>query len=269
MNGKSVPALLVGAMLVLAATVLLTTRPPEAPAESSASPPAAVREPSASAVPGPAGTLARGGESALVPAASGSLSESGLPSSAAAAEQADRSAASPGSRPGGGATSAEDVAGAVNRAAAEAAVAHALAAAGLSSAGLTVTSAAPASAANTTEPGQPDVATPADGPSVPPGRDLEIAVPTGARVPVVFYDQQPRPAAQQAFLDRIAAEFSEVVSSPPAGYSQQEVWEAARKIADERYTVLYGFDAFNQISMQAAKEALKDKKAASAQTAPP
>jgi hypothetical protein len=85
----------------------------------------------------------------------------------------------------------------------------------------------------------------------------------------VFYDNQARPLPQQKALDRIATEFNETLNNPPAGYSQQEVWEAARKLADERYTVLYGFDAFNQMSMQAAKEALKEKKASTAQAVTP
>jgi hypothetical protein len=154
---------------------------------------------------------------------------------------------------------------------AEMAVAQALAAAGLSSADVQIATLGSAPAAPNAEAAAPE-ATPAAGEPPAPvrsTRDLEIPVPTGAKVPVVFYDQEPRPLPQQQALDRIAAEFSDTVSRPPAGYSQQEVWEAARKIADERYTVLYGFDAFNQISMQAAKEALKEKKAPSAQATTP
>jgi hypothetical protein len=149
------------------------------------------------------------------------------------------------------------------------AVAQALAAAGLSTTDIQVATLGSAPAAATTTETTEVAAEETTTPPAPATRDLNIAVPTGAKVPVVFYDNEARPLPQQQALDRIATEFSDTVNNPPAGYSQQEVWEAARKIADERYTVLYGFDAFNQISMQAAKEALKEKKAAAPQAATP
>ncbi len=89
---------------------------------------------------------------------------------------------------------------------------------------------------------------------------ISIAVPAGARAPIVFYDNVSRPAPQNAALDRIASDFQEVVSaSPPPGMSQEIYWDEARKLADHRYEALYGFDAYNQLSMHAAREALAEK----------
>lgn len=88
-------------------------------------------------------------------------------------------------------------------------------------------------------------------------------VPKGAKVPTLFYDNESRPTPQQKALDRIAVEFQQNVSEIPPGMTKEEVWEAARAIADERYITLFGYQAFNQYHTQAAKEALKEKRARS------
>jgi hypothetical protein len=77
----------------------------------------------------------------------------------------------------------------------------------------------------------------------------------------VFYDDTEKPLPQQKALDRIAEEFEKNVSEVPPGLTQQEVWETARSIADERYITLFGYQAFNQYHLKAAKEALKEKRA--------
>jgi hypothetical protein len=85
-------------------------------------------------------------------------------------------------------------------------------------------------------------------------------VPAGARAPIVFYDNLSRPAPQKVALDRIATEFQEAVSaSPPPGMTQEAYWDEVRKWADLRYQALYGFDAYNQLTMHAAREALAEK----------
>lgn len=89
-------------------------------------------------------------------------------------------------------------------------------------------------------------------------------VPEGAKVPALFYDNESKPIPQQKALDRIAIEFQQNVSEIPPGMTQEEVWEAARAIADERYITLFGYQAFNQYHLQAAKEALKEKRARAA-----
>jgi len=91
--------------------------------------------------------------------------------------------------------------------------------------------------------------------------EIQIPVPEGAKVPVVFFDAGDKPVAQQKALDRIAREFEKNVAEIPVGLTKQEVWEAARATADERFIKLYGYQAYSQYHIQAAKEALKEKRA--------
>jgi hypothetical protein len=99
-------------------------------------------------------------------------------------------------------------------------------------------------------------------------REISIPVPEGAKVPALFYDNEQKPIPQQKALDRIAREFEANVSEIPPGMTKEEVWEAARSIADERYITLYGYQAFNQYHIQSAKEALSEKRARSNPTGP-
>lgn len=101
-----------------------------------------------------------------------------------------------------------------------------------------------------------------------PTREISIPVPEGAKVPAVFFDAEEKPIAQQKALDRIAQEFEKNVSEIPPGLTKEEVWEAARSIADERYLTLFGYQAFNQYHIESAKEALKEKRARSTATGP-
>jgi hypothetical protein len=113
---------------------------------------------------------------------------------------------------------------------------------------------------------------PGSGPSVGGGggpiREIAIPVPAGAKVPALFQDDTPKPLQQMKALDRIASEFEQNVSEIPAGMTQEDVWEAARLIADERYITLFGYQAYNQYHIKAAKEALKEKRARSNATGP-
>jgi hypothetical protein len=101
----------------------------------------------------------------------------------------------------------------------------------------------------------------------PQGSELVIPVPPGAKVPALFLDEAQRPLPQQKMLDRMAAEFNETVSNPPPGVSVEEVWEQARLSADEKYRILFGYAAYNAYHLQAAKEAVREKRALQA-TAP-
>ena len=98
----------------------------------------------------------------------------------------------------------------------------------------------------------------------PAMREIVQNVPEGAKVPTVFYDTAEKALPQQKALSRIAEEFEKNVSEVPPGLTQQEVWETARLIADERYITLFGYQAFNQYHLKAAKEALKEKRARAA-----
>jgi len=70
-------------------------------------------------------------------------------------------------------------------------------------------------------------------------------------------------------LDRIAREFNANITTPDGSPPSPEVWREAKEIADRRYITLFGFRKYNEISIAAAREALKEKKAAQAATAQP
>lgn len=91
-------------------------------------------------------------------------------------------------------------------------------------------------------------------------REITISVPQGAKVPALFFDDTPRPQTQLQALDSIASEFEKNVSEVPIGMTKEEVWDAAREFADESYIMLFGYEAFNQYHIQAAREALREKK---------
>lgn len=99
-------------------------------------------------------------------------------------------------------------------------------------------------------------------------REISIPVPEGAKVPAVFFDAEEKPIVQQKALDRIAQEFEKNVSEIPQEITKEEVWEAARAIADERYLTLFGYQAFNQYHIESAKEALRERKAVGKTTKP-
>lgn len=113
-------------------------------------------------------------------------------------------------------------------------------------------------------------ATATKGLSPTPGNaELVIPVPSGARVPAIFYDETPRAAPQQRMLDRIAREFNDAVSraAPPGGHPSSqadlaEIWHAAAERADQQYINLYGFAAWHELHLRGAKEALRERKAA-------
>jgi hypothetical protein len=91
--------------------------------------------------------------------------------------------------------------------------------------------------------------------------EIVIEVPAGEKVPAVFYEAESKPAPQQKMLDRIAAEFNETVTNPPPGVPEQEIWEDARRRADEQYLKLYGHAAYNARHLQSAREAVREKRA--------
>jgi hypothetical protein len=82
-------------------------------------------------------------------------------------------------------------------------------------------------------------------------------------------DRTPRTPQQQAAIDQIARDFEAAVSDPPSGITQEETWTAARQLADQRYLTLFGYQAYNQYHLQAAKEAVKEKNAQSTGTPSP
>lgn len=128
------------------------------------------------------------------------------------------------------------------------------------------------SGAATDEPGGSAVATPAplsqpetqNAVAAGNSRESNLPVPEGAVIPAAFYDNEPRSPQQEAALNRILEDFDKNVTAPSPGLSEQETWAAAKKIADNQYLTLFGFNAYNERHLQAAKEALKEKQATQA-----
>lgn len=128
------------------------------------------------------------------------------------------------------------------------------------------------SGAATDEPGGSAVATPAplsqpetqNAVAAGNSREANLPVPEGAVIPAAFYDNEPRSPQQEAALNRILEDFDKNVTAPSPGLSEQETWAAAKKIADNQYLTLFGFNAYNERHLQAAKEALKEKQATQA-----
>lgn len=92
--------------------------------------------------------------------------------------------------------------------------------------------------------------------------EVEIPVPVGEGIPAVFYDETPLPAPQQRALDRIAEEFNANISTPDGSPPSSDVWQQAKATADRQYITLFGFRKYNEISLAAAREALREKKVA-------
>jgi hypothetical protein len=102
----------------------------------------------------------------------------------------------------------------------------------------------------------------------PPG-PTDIAVPRGARVPAVLMDgggpdDSPETAA---IINVIIEEFAAKIDEAKlANRNEEEAWEEAREVADDRYRQFFGFEAFNEATLEAAGEAYEES---SAQNPPP
>lgn len=84
-------------------------------------------------------------------------------------------------------------------------------------------------------------------------------VPPGARLPVVFLDLRALPIPQRRALDRMANDFIDAIDS--SGEHDYSAWEAAREAADRQYIKFYGQAAYNALHLQAAKEAVRERRA--------
>lgn len=95
---------------------------------------------------------------------------------------------------------------------------------------------------------------------------LEIVIPRGARLPAAILHSPSNLSPQQAeVLDRISEEF--LNSIMPERFESKEslekidlkLWSKSLNDANEKFRAVFGVDAFNAVTMQAAKEALADK----------
>jgi hypothetical protein len=86
---------------------------------------------------------------------------------------------------------------------------------------------------------------------------IEYEIPPGMRAPVVFLpEDRPLTGPIQAALEDVRREFDETVA---AANDPADVWDKATRHADDRYRQLMGFDAFNQKTMQDAREAMRSQ----------
>jgi len=99
------------------------------------------------------------------------------------------------------------------------------------------------------------------------GLNVETIVPTGGRLPAAIVDSSANLTEPQAeVLDRISEEFLDSAVTNNVGVDDlkknkeaQKKWSQSLMEANERYRALYGVDAYNARTIQAAKEALADR----------
>jgi hypothetical protein len=97
--------------------------------------------------------------------------------------------------------------------------------------------------------------------------DTEITIPSGARLPAAIVDSSKNLTSPQTeVLDAISEEFldSAIPSSTGAEDSSPQKtsgknWSPSLNEANERYRSLFGVDAYNAWTSQAAREALNDQ----------
>ncbi|PTX95889.1 hypothetical protein DB345_08755 [Spartobacteria bacterium LR76] len=86
-------------------------------------------------------------------------------------------------------------------------------------------------------------------------------VPPGKRAPAVFLDDTQHTPQQNAALDAIAQDFADEVAQLPASGSGQQstLWQQAAQRADDRYRILFGDDAANNLQVKAAREVIQQQ----------
>ena len=99
------------------------------------------------------------------------------------------------------------------------------------------------------------------------GVDTEISIPSGARLPAAIVDASKNLTPTQTdVMDAISEKFLD--SAMPSSAVTQDVspqknaeknWSQSLNEANERYRSLFGLDAYNAWTSQAAKEALNDQ----------
>jgi hypothetical protein len=97
--------------------------------------------------------------------------------------------------------------------------------------------------------------------------DLEIPIPSGARLPAAIVDSSKNLTSRQTevldaisekFLDSAMPSFTGAEDSSPKKTSGKN-WSPSLNEANERYRSLFGVDAYNAWTSQAAREALNDQ----------
>lgn len=90
---------------------------------------------------------------------------------------------------------------------------------------------------------------------------LDLEVPFGAKVPAALMDAgSPDDGPEmQEILDSITSEFIAAIEvSRRIGRNPEEAWDEALRVADEKYKLFFGQDAFSEAGLEAGIEALED-----------
>lgn len=90
-------------------------------------------------------------------------------------------------------------------------------------------------------------------------------------MPAILMDEgSPDDSAEtQNIMAGIIAEFSErIQKAKQTNRNMEEAWEEAREAADERYRQFFGFEAFNEATLEAAGEAAEEVGSSSTSGAP-
>ena len=99
------------------------------------------------------------------------------------------------------------------------------------------------------------------------GVDMEIPIPSGARLPAAIVDSSKNLTSPQTeVLDAISEKFldsampsSTVAEDFSPKQTSEKNWSSSLNEANERYRSLFGVDAYNAWTSQAAREALNDQ----------
>ncbi|OJV22741.1 MAG: hypothetical protein BGO12_03415 [Verrucomicrobia bacterium 61-8] len=77
----------------------------------------------------------------------------------------------------------------------------------------------------------------------------------------MFLDDTQHTPQQNAALDTIAQDFADEVAQLPSDGSGQKsaLWQQAAQRADDRYRMLFGDDAANNLQVKAAREVLQQQ----------
>ena len=93
---------------------------------------------------------------------------------------------------------------------------------------------------------------------------LDLEVPVGAKVPAALMDaggKDDGPEIREV-LDAITNEFIAAIEhSRQAGRDPEVAWDEALRVADEKYKLFFGQEAYNEATMEAAVEGIEEKEA--------
>lgn len=97
--------------------------------------------------------------------------------------------------------------------------------------------------------------------AVSSARASDIVVPPGARVPAALMDGGGPDDSEETrnIMNGIIEEFAQKIEQARLEKrNPNEAWEEAREAADDRYRQFFGFEAFNEATLESAGEAAEE-----------